>query len=351
MMEPRDDGRNIDRDLGVLEGEGSHQQTSGGEQRALAVYAHQPSSIDRDDPTYYDHPVIKRSVWSIDIPAYYYIGGLSGACAVIGAAAQLAGKDRFPALTRQGRWISTIGGALSTYFLIHDLGRPARFLYMLRVFRPTSPMNVGAWILGAFAPITTASAIIPHGPTSLVPLGDLLALAAGPLGTLLAGYTGVLVSNTTVPIWNAGRTVLPVLFISSAASSSAAAFEFLDLNRHEQRAIKSFGVAGALAEIACMTIYEREAGRVPQVALPLKKGLSGFLWKTAKVLTIVSLGLFLWPSRSKRARRIRGVVGTAAGLSVRFAVHYAGDASAADPRATFHQQRALNSGNGQQRAK
>ena len=80
---------------------------------------------------------------------------------MLGAAAQLAGKKEYPALTHRGRWVSTAGGALSTFFLIHDLGRPIRFLYMMRVFRPSSPMNVGAWVLGTFAPMTTASAVIP----------------------------------------------------------------------------------------------------------------------------------------------------------------------------------------------
>ena len=37
--------------------------------------------------------------------------------------------------------------------LIADLGRPARFLNMLRIFKPRSPMNMGAWCLVAFTAV------------------------------------------------------------------------------------------------------------------------------------------------------------------------------------------------------
>ena len=167
-----------------------------------------------------------------------------------------------------------------------------------------------------------------------------MALAAGPLGAVLAGYTGVLISNTAVPVWSAGRRIMPLLFLSSSGLSAAAMLEFMDLNRHEQRAMRRFGAIAAASELACSFALERETALVPQAAVPLRKGFSGFLWNTAKVLTAVSLGLFLWPKRTKGARRARAIVGTAAGLTLRFAVHYAGDASADDPKGSFHQQRA-----------
>jgi hypothetical protein len=34
---------------------------------------------------------------------------------------------------------------LSLAALVHDLGRPARFVNMLRVFKVTSPMSVSTW--------------------------------------------------------------------------------------------------------------------------------------------------------------------------------------------------------------
>ena len=95
--------------------------------------------------------------------------------------------------------------------LVLDLGRPTRFLNMLRVFKPTSPMSVGAWILSGFggaAALALASALFHLGPV-------LFWLGAGPaavLGGLLATYTGVLIGVTTVPAWAAHDRTLPVHF-------------------------------------------------------------------------------------------------------------------------------------------
>ena len=45
--------------------------------------------------------------------------------------------------------IASPPGRRSPVLLITDLGRPARFYNMLRVFKVTSPMSVGSWILAA----------------------------------------------------------------------------------------------------------------------------------------------------------------------------------------------------------
>jgi formate-dependent nitrite reductase membrane component NrfD len=42
--------------------------------------------------------------------------------------------------------IAAIGAVLSPVLLILDLGRPRLFIHMLRVFKPQSPMSIGAWI-------------------------------------------------------------------------------------------------------------------------------------------------------------------------------------------------------------
>ena len=43
--------------------------------------------------------------------------------------------------------------------LVSDLGRPERFLYMLRMFKVTSPMSVGSWILAAMGPAAAGAAV------------------------------------------------------------------------------------------------------------------------------------------------------------------------------------------------
>ena len=114
------------------------------------------------DTTYYERPMLKQSVWSIDIPLYYFLGGAAGAALCLGAAIQLVASRNDRELRRLSsvcHWTGIIGSTAGAGFLIHDLGRPSRFLYMLRVFRPTSPMNMGAWILSGAAPTAIATGL------------------------------------------------------------------------------------------------------------------------------------------------------------------------------------------------
>src|SRR4028118_1689221 len=99
-------------------------------------------------PTYYDLPLLKPPVWTWEVPVYFFVGGAAGAASVLGVAAQFSkGNEE---LVRDARWIALIGVAVSGPLLIPDLGRPERFLNMLRVFKPQSPMSVGVWTLAVF---------------------------------------------------------------------------------------------------------------------------------------------------------------------------------------------------------
>src|SRR5690348_16373136 len=140
----------------------------------------------------------------------------------LGAATQLAGDRRLNDFIRHCHWIGIIGCTAGGALLIHDLGRPERFLNMMRVFRPTSPMNVGAWILAGAAPLGVLTGLFTRASGGLAALlGEVTGYAAGAFGLALAGYTGVLVGNTAIPVWNQSRRILPVLFYGSAMSSVA----------------------------------------------------------------------------------------------------------------------------------
>jgi len=323
------DGRNIDPALGTLLGEGSGQEVTVQEKR----YPPHVPPQEPGDPTYYGHAVIKKSVWSWSIPLYYYVGGATGGCAVLGAAATAMGRESFPRLVVRSRWIAFAGATISGALLIYDLGRPSRFLNMLRVFRPTSPMNLGSWVLTGFGGLAGASAVMPGA------IGDAAGLGAGVFGLVLSGYTGVLVANTVVPVWQRPRRTLPPLFLASAAASASSLLDFFDLSPAEERAVTAFGVMGKLVDLACCQIAEEQVAEVPEVVRPLREGLSGFLWNAGKALSAASLVLSLAPGSSRRKGRWIGVLGTAGALCLRFGIHYAGQASAQNPRATFHQQR------------
>lgn len=287
--------------------------------------------------TYYDLPVIKEPVWTWEVPAYFFIGGAAGAAATLGAAVQLLGEETTEGLVASCRRLAAVGGLISTGLLIKDLGRPQRFLNMLRVFRATSPLNVGSWILSG----TTGASMVAAAPAPGL-LRDAAGLVAGLLGLPQTGYTAVLVTGTAVPMWQATRRSLPWLFVASAASSAGSLLALGDLNEDEQRVVRRFSAAGQVAELAAAMRVQAEATTVERVGRPLTEGLSGWLWKASTVLSAASLAVGAGTSRRRAGRVVSGLLGILGSLAMRYAIVQAGHASARDPRATFEQQRAAN---------
>lgn len=345
------DGRNIDPEAGILEGEASRMavpEARGRGEGAVphAVWPDVPTQPERmpGDITYYDRPVLKEPVWIWAVPTYFYAGGVAGAAAVLGAAAQAADDGDLRDLVIRCRWLAAAGGAVGTGLLIYDLGRPERFLNMLRVFRPTSPMNMGSWILAGAGPLTAGSALLGRARGSLRRIGDLAGYLAGALGMPLTGYTAVLLSNTAVPLWQEARRSLPVAFTASGMTAAASLLDLVELDDRSERIVNRFGVIGKVAEIAAMRAVEEEVERVEAVGRPLHDGVGGALWRASKLLTGASLVVSLLPGNRRVVRAAAGVLGTAAAVALRFALFHAGKASARDPRATFQHQRAGHGG-------
>jgi formate-dependent nitrite reductase membrane component NrfD len=337
-----DDGRNIEPGLGLLTGEAASQATLATKydvELHAQSFPYVPSRQSQTSPSYYDHPMLKQPVWIWSIPAYFYVGGVAGVGATLGAAAQLMAPESMRSLVVRARWVATVGGAVSAALLIHDLGRPERFLNMLRVFRISSPMSMGSWILATFSSAAGAAALLPHGPRVLRPLGEAGGLIAGLLGLGLSGYTGVLISQTAVPVWRESYRTNPILFLASGTAAAASFFEFFHLNEREARAVERFAFMGKIIELSAALVLEAEANRVSRVGRPLKEGFSGFLWNAAKLATIAGILVSVLPGKSRGKRFVSGLLGSAASLLVRFGIFYAGKASARDPRASFQQQR------------
>jgi formate-dependent nitrite reductase membrane component NrfD len=337
------DGRDIDQSVGELSGEGSQQKASGAGAKHIKSYAREWKALPEPnaaDPTYYDRPMLNAPVWEWAIPTYYYIGGLTGASLVLAAAAQLGDSRPREGLIRRAHWIGAVGVSVSGALLVYDLGVPSRFYNMLRVFRPTSVMNMGAWILSGTS-ATGFGALLFRGRSGMFGLvGETCGYLAGLFGAALATYTGVLVSGSAVPVWQASRHMLPLLFGASAMSSVGAFFEIFSENPEERRITNVFGAVGQGTEIIAAIVMEKQASVVPRVGRPFKRGLSGFLWRAAAVLTIGTMAAAVIPNRSRKRRILVAALGTVGSALMRMSIEKIGTASAKDARASFHQQRA-----------
>jgi Polysulphide reductase, NrfD len=282
--------------------------------------------------SYYGRPVIKEPAWTWEIPTYFFTGGLSGASSVLSLSAKLFGRER---LSRTALYIGAVADGISPALLVSDLGRPERFHHMLRVFKVTSPMNVGAWVLfvngGAS---TTAAALELTG--ILKPLKLVAETVAACFGPPLATYTGVLVADTAVPVWHEARYELPWLFgASAAASAGAAACIFLDPD--DAGPARRLAVGGVAAEGVLVNAMELRLGELGEV---YHRETAGRFRRAARGLAGAGALLLARPGkRSRAAAALGGAMVCAGELCLRWAVYKAGFQSARDPKYTVQPQR------------
>jgi formate-dependent nitrite reductase membrane component NrfD len=282
--------------------------------------------------SYYGRPVLKEPVWEApDVAGYLFFGGLAGASSVLAGFAQAAGQ---PELARAAKVGSAGAITVSVAALVHDLGRPSRFLNMLRVFKPTSPMSVGSWLLAAYGPMSGAAAA--SAMTGRLPRAGAVATAgAAALGPAIATYTAALLCNTAVPAWHDAYREMPYLFAASAASAAGGLGMLAVSPEHAGLAVR-FAVLGATAELTAKTILVRRLG---ETAEPYRQGRPGTAMRIAENLTAVSLGTALAARRSRLAAVLSGAALVASSALTRRGIFEAGIASARDPKYTIQPQR------------
>jgi hypothetical protein len=275
--------------------------------------------------SYYGRPILKTPTWkSPDVPLYFFLGGLAGASAVLAEGAAFTGR---PGLERVARLAAAGGAAAGTVALVHDLGRPERFLNMLRVVKPTSPLSVGSFILApfsTFAGIAAASSMTGWFPR----LGRLAGLGAAAFGPPLATYTAGLVANTAIPAWHEAHRELPFVFGGSGAAA-AGGLGMLCAPYDETGPALRLAVAGAVVETAATSLLTRRLG---MLAEPYRGGESGRLMTVQRRLTDAGLVLSALGLKSRLARRAAGATFVADSLITRFGVFEAGKQSARDPK-------------------
>ena len=274
--------------------------------------------------TYHGQPVLKQPVWTWEIPCYFFTGGLAGASAGLAFLSGLRGNE---VLARRS-WATAFGAAtVSPLLLTSDLGRPARFMNMFRMLKPTSPMSVGSWVLLASGSTTALGACGP-----LTGRLERSSRAARPLAALLglplATYTGALVANTAVPVWHEARQLLPGLF-GAGAALSAGAFGVITTPPAHAAPARRLALAAAVLELGAKQAMEWRLGDLGE---SYHRGESHKFGRVAQGAVAAGATLLAARGRSSRAAAtIAGTLMAAGALAARWSVFMAGFDSAADP--------------------
>jgi Polysulphide reductase, NrfD len=281
--------------------------------------------------SYYGRPILKQPVWKQpDVAAYLFLGGLAGASALLAEGAAITGRRE---LERVARIAAAAGATVGTGALVHDLGRPTRFLNMLRVFKVTSPLSVGSWILSSFSGLAGAAAASEL--TGRLPAaGRLAGAGAGVLGPALATYTAALIADTAVPAWHEAHRELPFVFAGSGATA-AGGLAMIAAPVDEAGPARRMAVAGAALEL----VSSRRIEGMGLVAEPYRTGRPGRMLRVGQALTTAGLVLTPFARRSRVVSAVAGASFVTASALTRFGIFGAGLESARDPKYTVVPQR------------
>jgi formate-dependent nitrite reductase membrane component NrfD len=283
--------------------------------------------------SYYGRPVIKEPVWTPEVPIYFFTGGLAGASAGLAFGARLLGRKK---LARVATGNAFAGVAVSPVLLISDLGVPKRFFNMLRVFKISSPMSVGSWIIsveGGLLAVTASHEFLGWFPRPLARAAEALAAL---FGMPLATYTAALIANTAVPVWHEGRKELPFAFAGGSAMAAGAAAALLAPD--EAGPARRLAILGAVTEAVTMEYSKSSMG---MVAEPYSTGVAGKLEKATMACAGGGAAALIAAeaTRSRTLGRLGSALALAGSMLGRWMVFKAGFQSAAAPQYTVEPQR------------
>jgi hypothetical protein len=299
--------------------------------------AEQPMVAPAEFTSYYGKPILNQPVWEApDIPGYLFLGGLAGGSSLLAAGSDLTGRSALARVTKTG---AAVAGGLSIVALIHDLGRPARFLNMMRMFKVTSPMSVGTWLLGGYVPAAGVAALTAL--TGRLPrIGAAATAGSALLGPAVASYTAALISNTAVPAWHDGYPEMPFVFTGSgmmAAGGLGLLTAALPGAAPDETApARNLALLGAAMETAA---FERMEHRIGMAAEPYSEGRGGKYVKAGKALAALGAAGAALSGRSRVAAVLSGIALVAGSAATRWGIFHAGLASAGDPKYTVVPQR------------
>ncbi len=303
----------------------------------------------RDSATYYEQPLLKKPHWEWEVIVYLFLGGIMGGSGILIALADEGGEDA--ELARNARYVAFVLASTCPIVLIKHLGRPERFLYMLRIVKFKSPMSMGVWGLIAFSLPATAGALAQAARDSLLPKQFRWVRYLGPrammnpltalFGAFIAGYTGVLLSATAIPVWAKGKRHIPSMSacsgIAAACALNAALLELGgNPNPVTRQRLERLELVASLAEAAIILDFRRHAGTIGD---PMFVGKHGRKMEIATLLGGIAIPslLGLLPFNAKWKTLLGSALTLVGGYVLRETLIEAGKDSADDPRAAARQ--------------
>ena len=302
-------------------------------------------------PTYFERPTLKAPHWEWNVKTYLFLGGIMGG---LGLIAMLCDphKEEERRLRRAARFSSFVLAAVNPPILISHLGRPERFLHMLRIVKFKSPMSLGVWGLVLYSGAATANVVRELGDIGIVPrwmraiAPKALNGVQAVLGSFMAGYTGVLLSASANPLWASGKRHIPATCVASGAASACALASLISTAEGNHRVLRKLEalemIAGA-AELLILVDFSKRSGAY---GAPLFEGDIGRRLRTSTMIAGTLVPMLLntlgnvipLPQKANAIRTVAASLLTlAGGYMFRACLIEAGKASARDPRAAFRQ--------------
>lgn len=213
---------------------------------------------------YHGLPLLKASHWRWMVAFYIWLAGLAGAMQVLAALVLTQASDAgaVRSVLVPARYGAVVAAGIGTVLLIADLKTPRRFLHMLRIYRPTSPMSFGSYVLVVFSAVSALAALLQL----LADLG--VAAAPRPLelgvqwtaaavGLLMLTYTGPLLSATSTPLWAQSPRLLAAGFaaFSMAAGASALVLWSLATGGPYGERLERVALLSLLAAWLCLILW------------------------------------------------------------------------------------------------
>jgi protein NrfD len=295
--------------------------------------------------TYHGRPVTKASSFDWKVSFYIVAVGIAGASQVIAA---VAGRQPEGAgLTRRARFLALAGSAVAPLVLVQHLKTRSRWYNMLRIFRPTSPMSMGSWLLtlfGGLSALTAMGEIVGRRWPFARRVSDAAQLPAAVTGAGMGVYTAGLLASTSTPLWAGAPAPLAAQFGTASVAGAASALALLQRAAGEvgsARRLETLALLAGAAELLAANTTER---RLADKGLdgPLREGTTGALNATGgKVIGVAvplvahGIGRVIGGRAGALLPEIASFAMIIGGATMRHAVLRAGNESACRPDHTF----------------